>query len=60
MVAVGGIFGSLLGGYLTEIGVESYCFLARALVGFAIAFSAFSMDSSLEAESESFVNSSFI
>ena len=45
MVAIGGITGSIIGGYLTELGAEQYCYLLKSALGFAIAFAAISMPS---------------
>lgn len=50
MVGIGGVIGTLLGGYLTEINQDSYCYAMRAIVGFAISAVAFTMDRSLESE----------
>lgn len=48
MVGIGGIFGSLLGGHLTNMNAERWCFAIRSIVGFIIAAVACTMDKSLE------------
>lgn len=59
MVGMGGILGSLFGGYLTETGQDSWCFALRAMIGFLIAGVAFTMDTSLEKESDELINATF-
>lgn len=47
-LSVGGILGSLAGGYLTEYNLPYYCFLINAVLGFIICISGFLMDKALE------------
>ena len=48
MVAIGGITGSIMGGHLTHIGAERWCFGVRSIVGFLICGVACMMDKRLE------------
>lgn len=48
MVGVGGVVGSLAGGYLTQYGATRWCFAICALLGFLIALSGFLMPKSAE------------
>jgi predicted MFS family arabinose efflux permease len=54
MVGLGGISGSLFGGYLCESGLEAYCFALKSMLGFMIAAVAFTMDKQLEKDARSF------
>lgn len=58
MVGLGGISGSLAGGYLTDADIESWCFAARGLLGFIIAGVACTIDKSLEKDPTELVNAS--
>lgn len=58
MVGLGGIIGSLGGGYLTEAGIESWCFAAKSLLGFVIMGVAMTMDKSLEKDPSELINAS--
>ena len=55
MVAVGGISGSLAGGYLTEYGFPYWCFFIKAMIGFLICFSGFLMDKKLENDTKELI-----
>jgi MFS family permease len=48
MVGIGGILGSLAGGYLTEYEATRWCFAIYAVVGFLISLSGWIMDKSCE------------
>jgi MFS family permease len=60
MVGCGGVLGSLCGGYLTESGLEEWCFALCAMIGFLIAGVAFTMSNELEHESDQRVNATFM
>ena len=56
MVGLGGIIGSLAGGYLTEADLERWCFFARGMVGLMIALIAMTMPKSIEQDSAERIN----
>lgn len=55
-VGVGGILGSLGGGFLTDAGVERWCFASKSILGFIIAGVAMTMDKSLEKDPTELIN----
>ena len=58
MYGLGGIVGSLLGGYLTENEQERWCFALRAFLGFTISGVAMMIDKSLENDPSELINAS--
>lgn len=58
MVGIGGILGSLAGGYLTEYEATRWCFAIYAVVGFLIGLSSWIMDKSCEQENEELIGAS--
>lgn len=58
LVGVGGVVGSLAGGFLTQYNATRWCFLIASIVGFLISFSGFLMDKQLEQDSDALVSMS--
>jgi len=58
LVGVGGVIGSLTGGFLTQYDATRWCFLIASVVGFLIAFSGLLMDKKLEQDSDALINMS--
>jgi len=58
MVGFGGVIGSLAGGYLTDIGLDKWCFGIRSILGLLIAIVASTIDKSLERDPDELINAS--
>jgi len=56
MVGIGGIVGSLAGGYLTEYDLPYWSFLISSMLGFLISFSGFLISKELENDGEDLIN----
>ena len=56
MVGIGGILGSLFGGYLTNKEADHWCFAIRSLVGLAISLTACTMNKSVEKDPFELIN----
>lgn len=59
-LGVGGIVGSIGGGFLTDADVDKWCFGIRAIVGLLIACIAFTMDKALEKDPTELINCSLL
>lgn len=55
-LGIGGVFGSLGGGFLTDADADRWCFAAKSIVGFLIAGIACTMDKSLEKDPTELIN----
>lgn len=51
MVGLGGVFGGLVGGWFTQIGLTNYVFLIEAAITALLALSGFFISSQLEEKS---------
>lgn len=60
MYGLGGITGSFMGGYLTDSGIEIWCFGLKAGLGLIIVLVSCSMDKSLEHDSNDLINATLI
>ena len=60
MVGFGGVVGSLAGGYLTEYGLEKWCFGAKGCIGFLIMVVACTMSKEIEKDPDELVTCSLL
>ena len=60
MVGFGGVVGSLAGGYLTEYGLEKWCFGAKGCIGFLIMVVACKMSKEIEKDPDELVTCSLL
>jgi hypothetical protein len=56
---LGGVVGALIGGRLTDVGLDFWCFASKGMLGLLISLSALTMPKSVEKDNEELINAGF-
>jgi hypothetical protein len=60
MYGLGGVMGAYLGGRLTDVGLDFWCFAAKGMLGLTITIVAITMPKSVEQDNEDLIKASFM